>query len=217
MNRKILVSLLTVLCISPLQAQEDDESGKQERYVTDQLRLSLYQQADSRSKVVQLLDSGDRLIVEEITGPYVRVVTQEGNRGWVKRGFLVPKPTAGLLVEELEQQNELLTEELEKLSDSKTVIDQYEKDMDNMSQTIDAIKAEKQAAEQTVVELNQQAEATLRREQAKPALTAVIKLARIYWHYIAVAALVLILVGLIIGKRITESAIRKKFQGIKVW
>ncbi len=216
MSKKILVNLLAVLWISTLQAQEAEDS-KQERYVTDQLRLSLYQQADSRSNVIQLLSSGDRLVVEEIAGPYAKVVTPAGNRGWVKRGFLVSDPTAGLLLEDLEQKNELLKRELEKLNDSKIVIDQYEKDMDNMSQTIDSLETEKQTVEQTVVELKQQAEEKLQREKAKPALASLIKIGRIYWHYILLVMLVVTLIGFIIGKQITESSIKKKFHGIKVW
>ncbi len=216
MSIKILVSLLAVLWINTLQAQET-EDNKQVRYVTDQLRLSLYQQADSQSKVIQLLSSGDKLVVEEIAGPYAKVVTPAGNRGWVKRGFLVSDPTAGLLLKDLEQQNELLKRELEKLNDSKIVIDQYEKDMDNMSQTIDNLETEKLTVEQTVVELKQQAEEKLQQEKAKPALASLIKIGRIYWHYILLVMFGVMLIGFIIGKQITESSIKKKFHGIKVW
>ncbi|MCP4185998.1 MAG: TIGR04211 family SH3 domain-containing protein [Gammaproteobacteria bacterium] len=216
MSIKILISLLAVLWINTLQAQET-EDNKQVRYVTDQLRLSLYQQADSQSKVIQLLSSGDKLVVEEIAGPYAKVVTPAGNRGWVKRGFLVSDPTAGLLLKDLEQQNELLKRELEKLNDSKIVIDQYEKDMDNMSQTIDNLETEKLTVEQTVVELKQQAEEKLQQEKAKPALASLIKIGRIYWHYILLVMFGVMLIGFIIGKQITESSIKKKFHGIKVW
>ncbi|MCP4486682.1 MAG: SH3 domain-containing protein [Gammaproteobacteria bacterium] len=215
MSRKIQISLLAFFWIGALLAQE--EADKQERYVTDQLRLSLYQQADSQSQVIQLLSSGDKLVVEESAGPYAKVVTSTGSRGWVKRGFLVLEPTAGLLLEGLEQRNELLKQELEKLGDSKIVIDQYEKDMDNMSQTIDSIKAEMHTAEQTIVELKQQTQAKQRQDQAKPALASVIKLGKTYWYHILLVVFGLVLIGVLLGKKITESSIKKKFQGIKVW
>ncbi len=196
-------------------AQEEGSSDV--RYITDQLRLSLYKKADSDSKVIETLGSGDKLTVEETEGRYAKVVTAAGNRGWVKSGYLVLEPTAGILVEDLEQKNDLLKLELERLNDSKVVIDQYETDMDSMSQTIEGLKAEKLLVEQTIAELEQQAQAKQREEQSQPALSALIKSGSVYWHYVAMAVLSLILIGILVGKRITETTIKKKFHGIKVW
>ncbi|MCP3689537.1 MAG: SH3 domain-containing protein [Gammaproteobacteria bacterium] len=215
MSRKILVSVLAILLISSLRAQENDNN--QERYITDQLRLSLYKQADSQSKVIQTLVSGDKLMVEEVAGPYAKVVTSSGNRGWVKRGYLEKEPTAGVLLEELEQNNNLLQQELERLNDSKIVIDQYETDMGEMSQTIDSLKAEKQVAELAVTELQRQAEVKQHKEQAQPVLTVLVELGSTYWHFVAVVVLSLMLIGIIIGRLISEAVIKKKFHGIKVW
>ena len=216
MSRKIFASLLAVILISTVQAQESG-SDAQVRYVTDQLRLSLYEQADSQSNVIQLLGSGDKLVVEEIAGPYAKVKTPAGNRGWVKRGFLVSDPTASLLLAEFEQKNELLKQELEKLNDSKVVLDQYEKDMDAMSEKIAGLESEKQNAEQAIVALNETAEVKLRQEKAKPALASLIKIGTVYWQYIGLAILFILIIGFIIGKQITEASVKKKFQGIKVW
>jgi len=216
MSRKIFASLLAVILVSVVQAQEND-SATQDRYVTDQLRLSLYEQADSRSNVIQLLGSGDKLVVEEIAGPYAKVTTPAGNRGWVKRGFLVSEPTASLLLAEFEQKNELLKRELEKLSDSKVVLDQYEKDMDTMSGKIISLESEKQNAEQTIVALNEAAKEKLQQEKARPALASLIKIGTAYWQYIALTALFVLIIGFVIGKQITEASVKKKFHGIKVW
>ncbi len=214
MSRKIFASLLAVILVGAVQAQESDT---QVRYVTDQLRLSLYEQADSQSNVIQLLGSGDKLVIEEIAGPYAKVTTPAGNRGWVKRGFLVSEPTASLLLDDFEQKNELLQNELEKLNDSKVVLDQYEKDMDAMSEKLAGLESEKQDAEQTIVALNQAAEEKLRQEKAKPALASLIKIGTIYWQYISLVILFILIIGFIIGKQITEASVKKKFHGIKVW
>jgi len=216
MIRNVFATLLAVILISTAQAQDND-SDSQVRYVTDQLRLSLYEQADSQSKVIQLLGSGDKLNVEEIAGPYAKVTTPAGNRGWVKRGFLVSDPTAGLLVAEFEKKNELLKEELEKLNDSKVVLDQYEKDMDSMSDKIAILENEKQKAEQIVVDLETAAEEKLQQEKARPALASLIKIGTIYWQYISLVIVAIIIVGFIIGKLVTEASVKKKFHGIKVW
>ncbi len=214
MSRKIFASLLAVILVGAVQAQESDT---QVRYVTDQLRLSLYEQADSQSNVIQLLGSGDKLVIEEIAGPYAKVTTPAGNRGWVKRGFLVSEPTASLLLDDFEQKNELLQNELEKLNDSKVVLDQYEKDMDAMSEKLAGLESEKQDAVQTIVALNQAAEEKLRQEKAKPALASLIKIGTIYWQYISLVILFILIIGFIIGKQITEASVKKKFHGIKGW
>lgn len=215
MSRKLIGSILIALMVGNAQAQTSDNLD--ERYVTDQLRLSLYEQADQRSKVVQLLSSGDKLMVDEIAGPYARVLTPQGNRGWVKRGFLVSDPTAGLLLAEMEKENEKLGQELEKLANSKAVIDQYETDMNAMNEKLQSLEGENENAAQTILNLRKQAEEKLRQEKAKPALAMLINIATIYWQYIALACITIVLLGFFVGKSVMQSSIRRKFHGIKVW
>ena len=202
--------------MSTAQAQISN-SDTQAQYVTDQLRLSLYEQADSQSKVIEYLSSGDKLVVEEIAGPYAKVITPTSKRGWVKRGFLVSEPTANLLLTEFEKKNELLKQELEKLNNSKVVLDQYEQDMDAMSDKIAVLEEDKQKAEQTIVDLETAAEEKLREEKARPALASLIKVGTIYWQYILLAITMIIIIGFVIGKQVTEASVKKKFHGIKVW
>lgn len=215
MNIKLLGSILAILMISTVQAQTED--NPLERYVTDQLRLSLYEQADERSKVIQLLSSGDKLMVDEIAGPYASVLSPQGNRGWVKRGFLVSEPTAGLRLAEMEKKNKKLEQELDRLSDSKIVIDQYESDMNAMNEKLLLLEEDKQGAEQMITELKRLAEEKIQQEKSKPALASLTTLATIYWQYLAAAVAGILILGLFIGKAITESTIKKRFHGIKVW
>ncbi len=197
------------------QAQTND--NLQERYVTDQLRLSLYEQADQRSKVIQLLSSGDKLVVDEIAGPYASVLTSQGNRGWVKRGFLVSDPTAGLLLAEMDKKNKKLEQELERLANSKTVIEQYESDMNAMNEKLQSLEAEAENAQQTVIDLRKRAEEKIQQEKAKPALAMFVNMGTIYWQYIALVCAIIVLLGFYVGKSVTQSSIRRKFHGIKVW
>jgi len=201
--------------VGSVQAQTSD--NLQERYVTDQLRLSLYEQADERSKVIQLLSSGDKLVVSEIAGPYASVLTSQGNRGWVKRGFLVSNPTSGLLLGEMEKKNEKLKQELDRLANSKAVIDQYESDMNAINEKLESLEIEKENAEQTIIDLRRQAEEKILQEKAKPAIASLINIATIYWQYIALACAIIVLLGFFVGKSVTESSIKKRFHGIKVW
>lgn len=216
MSRQIIYAGLVFLTSISAIAQQDD-SEKTVLYVTDQLRLSLYEQADAQSKVISYLSSGDRLVVEEVAGPYAKVTVPSGKRGWVKRGFLLSEPTANLLLKDMTETNNLLKKEMEKLNNSKVILNQYEKDMDAMGSKIEALEQQKISAEATINELEQAAEEKIRAEKARPALASLKKIAISYWHYIALTVLSILLFGFLVGKSSAERAIKRKFQGIKVW
>ena len=99
-----------------LSAQEASDQDKDKLYITDQLRLSLYTSANSQSKVVKLLQSGDLLEIQELSGAYAFVTAPGGVKGWVKRGFLVDKPTHNILLRDEQQKTLELTAEIEKLA-----------------------------------------------------------------------------------------------------
>lgn len=205
-----------------VSAQETTEQDKDRQYVTDQLRLSLYAQASSSSQVVKLLQSGDLLEIEQIQGPYALVTAPDGTRGWVKRGFLVTKPTSNLLYEEEQKKTEQLTAEIEKLGNSKVVIDQYEKDMDKLVEQVDALETEKQKANEAIGDLQQQLEAKQaeldrKDEDSAPALLVLMDISKKYWQIIVPIILVIILLSYLVSKQIVEARIKSKFHGIKVW
>lgn len=193
------------------------DSEKTTLYVTDKLRLSLYSKPDGQSNVLEYLSSGDKLIVEETAGAYARVTIPSGKQGWVQSGFLLPEPTANVRLEEMEEINQLLKKELEKLNNSKIIIEQYEQDMDSMSEQIETLKQEKLSAEETAKSLLIAAEKRALEDKQRPELALVKKIAINYWEYPAGAVLIMLLLGFLIGKKSTEVAVRRKFHGIKVW
>jgi len=213
----ICATFVALMVVSAAQAQSIESQGRDVQYVTDQLRLSLYAQADSQSNVIQLLSSGDKLIVAEVAGPYAKVTTAAGNIGWVKRGFLVTDPTANILLKEVSQDNELLKEELEKLNNSKIVLDQYETDMDEMSAKIELMSQDKVATDELIVSLKQKLQLEMEKDKNKPVLPQLIKFGKAYWQYIGLLALVIILLSYLTGRKVTEANIKRKFHGIKVW
>ena len=214
---KIFLYLLIFSLLPIVSYAQEEESEKTILYVTDKLRLSLYSQSNAQSEVLDYLGSGDRLVIEEVSGAYARVTTPSGEQGWVKRGFLVAEPTASIRLDQTIETNELLREELEKLNNSKVVLDQYEQDMDTMATQIETLKQEKLSAEDTVNSLIEAAERRQKADKQSPQLALVKKIAINYWEYLAGSALVMLLLGFLIGKKSTESAIRRKFHGIKVW
>ena len=222
MCKRIFLGLTLLLTCALAFAQEASDDDKDRQYVTDQLRLSLYSQASSSSKVVKLLQSGDLLEIEQIQGPYAFVTTSEGTKGWVKRGFLVTEPTSNLLLQEEQKKTESLAAEIEKLSNSKVVIEQYEKDMDKLVEQVDALEAEKQQANQSISELQElveekQRELDRKDEDSAPALLVLMDTFVKYWKILVPIIIVIILLSYLVSKEIVEARIKAKFHGIKIW
>ena len=207
-------------------AQDTDNADKDRQWVTDQLRLSLYEDASSGSKVLKLLNSGDLLIIDEIRGPYALVTAPDGTHGWVKRGFLVSNPTAKILLQEEQQKNASLFDELEKLGNSKVVIDAYEKDMDKLVAKIEKLEAGNRKATETIARLEQEIEIAQQQDvDSEPwqsnlptaELEDLVATLKTYWYFIAATLLILILLTFVFSKLIIEARIKSRFHGIKIW
>ena len=219
---KIILGLILTICSVQAIAQDSTNAGKDKKYVTDKLRLSLYKDANSKSKVLKLLQSGDAVFSDEIRGPYALVTAPDGTRGWVKRGFLVTVPTSNLLLRAERDKNASLFEEIEKLSNSKTIVDTYEKDMDEMAAAMKQLRSEKQQAEDTIDGLQQevldkQLEIDQKRENNEPTVQILWETLRQYWEIIVPVLLALLLLCFLISKKMVEGRIKARFHGIKIW
>jgi uncharacterized protein YgiM (DUF1202 family) len=221
-TNKIIFALIIAFNASLAFAQDAANADKDRQYVTDQLRLSLYEEASSKSKVVKLLQSGDMLLVEEIRGAYAFVIAPGDVRGWVKRGFLVTTPTATILLTEERDKNARLLEEMEKLGNSKVIIDTYEKDMDKLIEKLSVLEAEKLQVNENMAALQQELEITQQNlEQARnnrePIDVVLRETFQAYWKFIVPALLAMLLVCFLITKIAVEARIKARFHGIKIW
>lgn len=221
MIKYILTGLLTLLISLAALAQDTDE--KQRLYVTDKLRLSLYLEAGGRGGTIELLASGDKLIIEEVNGSYALVTSPSGKLGWVKRGFLVLEPTSNLMLEEEKKITKSLEREIEKLKNSKVIIDQYEKDLNAMNDKLQISISARGKAESTIQMLEQTVEESMKKievlseSDARPSEELLRALAATYWKYLAAIGIFIVLTGFFIGKLMAEAKVKKKFHGIKVW
>jgi hypothetical protein len=220
-NRLILALTLTIYCLLA-SAQDTANADKDRQYVTDQLRLSLYSNASSDSQVLRLLQSSDILIVDEISGSYALVTVADGTRGWVKRGFLVTSPTASILLSQEQVKNASLLDEIEKLANSKVIIDTYEKDMDEMLGKIEVLKTEKNEVNEAAATLQQkisdlQLKLDRKAENNEPIADVLLEIFLRYWKIIIPGFLGFLLLCFLISKVIIESRIKSRFHGIKIW
>ncbi len=206
--------------------EEVPQQPREMLYVTDELRLSLYPNANDKSRALEYLSSGDRLGVLEVQGPYALVIAPTGRRGWVKRGFLLTKPTSKILLVQERKTNENLLQEIEKLANSKVVIDQYERDMDVLTKNLEIAETAQTKAEKMVVELEQAARDKAKLDASIKAaketkttmpVQALIDTARLYWQYLIPIFVVLLLLGSLIAKIMIDARIKRRYHGLKLW
>lgn len=224
--------LLTCLLCTTVMAQEESENTQTEqtadqqevqeiKYVTDKLRLSLYKTRDGNSATIKLLTSGDALQLLELSGNYAKVKTDSGLIGWVKSGFLVSEPTASFQLIEEKKKNEILINQLEQFSDTKTLVNDYEttislmqSDQETITRRAEELQQQLQQSQDRAKDLQEQLAAN---QQGKLGLQDIMRVLQEFWYVLALTILILFLLGLVVGKKIVEAQVRSRFQGVKVW
>jgi SH3 domain protein len=216
---KLIAITCTLLCSFHVLAQEQEV--QEVKYVTDQLRLSLYKQASDKSGSIKLLVSGDVLDVLEKQGPYSKVKTREGDIGWVKNGFLLSTPTASYQLIEEQKKNEILVKQLEQYADSKKLVEDYETTISKISDDFAAAQQALHEAEEQVENLTAQNDDLAQQidasQQGKLTLNDVLLMLKQYWYFAIAVLVVLFISGFVIGRVLVEAQVKRRFQGVKVW
>ena len=218
-------SLIDAIAVKPA-VKAVAQQPREMLYVTDELRLSLYPQANDKSRALEYLSSGDRLGVLEVKGPYALVIAPSGRQGWVKRGFLLTKATSKLLLREEKKKNEDLLQEIEKLANSTIVIDQYERDMDKLTKNLVLAEAAQGKADKKIAELEQAArdkaelDASIKlamESRSTLPVQALIDTATAYWQFLIPIGVLLLLLGSLMAKLMIDARIKRRFHGLKLW
>ena len=223
-----VVSLVLLTLSLTLSAEEStseqtstEETVQETLYVTDKLRLSLYQQPDAKSGTIKLLVSGDVLDVLSKSGPYSKVRTQDGDIGWVKNGFLVSTPTDSFQLLEEQKKNKILSQQIEKFADTKQLVNDYENTISQMNQDQQQLQQDLEQQIRLVQELEQERDALneqiVASQQGSLTVEDILFLTKQYWYALLIIILLLLLIGFIAGKALVESQVRSRFQGVKVW
>lgn len=84
-------------------------------YVTDNLRLGLYQAANSNDPAIRTVESGQALEILSRDLNYAHVQLPDGAQGYVKAAYLVDDKPAKLIVAETKAESDRLRSELETL------------------------------------------------------------------------------------------------------
>jgi SH3 domain protein len=103
----VIIGLLGLIPLSAL--------GQTTAYVTDNLRLGLYEAEDTSGKSIRMLESGQAMEILSRDRNYANVRLPDASEGWVKSAYLVDEKPAKLIVAEITAERDTLLTELEEL------------------------------------------------------------------------------------------------------
>jgi SH3 domain protein len=105
--RPIFWGIIGLLVLVPLSAIGETA------YVTDNLRLGLYEAEDTSGRPIRMLESGQAMEVLTRDRNYANVRLPDASEGWVKTAYLVDDKPAKLIVAEITAERDGLLAELE--------------------------------------------------------------------------------------------------------
>lgn len=139
--------ILGFLALLPLAAMADTA------YVTDNLRLGLYESADTSGRPFRMLESGQAMEILTRDRNYANARMPDGIEGWVKSAYLVSEKPAKLIVAETIAERDALAAELEEIklafATPAATIETLRSDAEDLATRL-------QAAESQIIELEQE-------------------------------------------------------------
>jgi len=192
--------LLGLLALMPLTVFADTA------YVTDNLRLGLYEAPDTSGRAFRYLDSGQAMEVLTRDRNYANVRLPDATEGWVKAAYLVADKPAKLIVAEITAERDALLAELEETRQSFAAPAATIEALRNDAMSFDAKLAE---AEARVVALqDENASYRGQREQYKGSLPL---------SWVAAAIGVCLLAGFLLGVWWIDRRSRIRHGGIRIY
>ena len=122
-NAKLLI--IAGFCLSLILLSSISQA--ENMYVSDVLRLRLRTEKGSDENVQGVVMSGQVVDVIQIEDKWAQVKVADGREGWVLKRYLTPRPTNGLMLENLQKQHEALKDQLTGVRDENQRLTQENK------------------------------------------------------------------------------------------
>ena len=191
--------IIGVLALLPVLAAADTA------YVTDNLKLGLYEAEDTSGRAFRTLDSGQSMEVLIRAVNYANVRLPDGTEGWVKSAYLVDDKPAKLIVAETMAERDALAAELDQ---AKQAFAEPAETIDRLRQETVSLAAQLESA---------QAESTaLREENASIQGMKARYKGSMPLSWVGGATLVSLVVGLLGGLWWADYRSRKRHGGIRI-
>ena len=198
--RRCFWGIIGTLVLVPLSA------FGQTAYVTDNLRLGLYEAEDTSGRPMRMLESGQAMEILTRDRNYANVRLPDGSEGWVKTAYLVDIKPAKLIVAEITAERDAL---LTELAETKQAFAAPAATIETLRN--DVLTFETQLAESTAqVSVLEEENASIRglKEQYKGSLPLT---------WVAIAIGVCLIGGLLLGMWWVDSQNRKRHGGIRIY
>ncbi len=194
-----LIAFVTVFATVPVQAEPVQAETV---YVTDELRLGLYEGEQTRGRPFKTLLSGDALEVLERARVSIRVRTADKDEGWVKTAYVVSEEPAKRRVATLSQANLQLIEERDAANAARA----------DAEARIESLRGDLAVAEAGIEKLPalEQTNADLRSELAQAG-------ARVPLSWLTASAGASLVIGMLAGYFWLDRKVRRRFGGIRVY
>ncbi len=194
------VGILVLLALMPAMALGDTA------YVTDNLRLGIYEAEDTSGRPIRMLDSGQAMEILSRDRNYANVRLPDATEGWVKTAYLVDIKPARLIVAEITAERDALLAELEATKQAFAAPSATIEALQNDAATFDAQLA---AASERILELEGE-NASVRefKDQYKGSLPL---------SWVAIATAVCLIGGVLLGIWWVDRRSRIRHGGIRIY
>jgi len=194
---RLFIGVLTLL---PLLAAAETA------YVTDNLRLNMYENADLSGARVDTLVSGQEFEILSRNAQTAFVELANGKQGYVSAAYMVTEKPARLIVAELRAENDRLSQSLEQLRQSyaepAALIDSLQQETAHLRSTVDA-NAERMAELED--ENKSYSSRSARHQYSLP------------YTWVGGAMIICLIAGFLSGLWWVDSQSRKRHGGIRVY
>ena len=198
--RPIYWGIIGLLGLAPLSVLGETA------YVTDNLRLGLYEAEDTSGRPIRMLDSGQAMEILSRDRNYANVQLPDASEGWVKAAYLVDEKPAKLIVAEITAERDSLLTELEQTKQAFAAPAATIESLRN-----DALAFDTQLAEATSqIAALQEENASIRglKEQYKGSLPL---------SWVAIAIGVCLISGILLGMWWVDRQSRRRHGGIRIY
>ncbi len=189
-----------LMALLPLPAAADTA------YVTDNLRLGLYEAADTSGRPFRMLDSGQAMEILTRDRNYANVRLPDATEGWVKTAYLVDVKPAKLIVAELTAERDGLVAELEQTKQSFAA----------PAATIEALRNDAIQLNDQLAEAKVQIDALQAENQSIQGLKEQYR-GSLPLNWVAAAILVCLISGILLGMWWVDRQNRMRHGGIRIY
>ncbi len=196
--------------------------AEQIAYITDSLRLRLYTNPSTASKIIHTLESGDSVVVLNSQGAFSQVRTDADSTGWVKSAFLVEEPPAKLLYYTVSEQNKQLEQQIKELQNN--AANKNDVETNQIIQLEQALVEQQQTNHLLQEEISSLKQKSQRQDSFDSNIdsnhsNATINLARSFSKHILIAASIiagLLLFGFLVGIKFSSWRMQKRLHGFRL-